>query len=268
MSEWDMLTEHSGLRATVRDGAVRIELRRPQVLNAFDDALFADFLALLREIGPDPAVRAVMITGAGRAFSAGADVKSEFGDGAGVDVEQGLRELVKPTILALREMPKPVLAAVNGLAAGVGCSLALACDLVVAAQSSYFLLAFANIGLSPDGGSTLTVPARVGMARAFVMALLAERVQAPEAREWGLVDRVVPDAEFAQSTEALLLRLAAGPTQSYAATKQAINASCLPGLAAQLDLETELQVAVARSDDFTEGVTAFAEKRVPTFHGS
>jgi enoyl-CoA hydratase/carnithine racemase len=178
-----------------------------------------------------------------------------------------LREQINPAVLTLREMPKPVIAAVNGPAAGVGCSFAVACDIVVAAESAYFLLAFANIGLAGDGGATITVPARVGLGRAGILALLAERLPAAEALRWGLADRVVPDAELDATTTELALRLASGPTRSYAATKQALNASMLRGLAEQLELETELQSQLAVSPDHEEGIAAFAEKRPAVFRG-
>jgi enoyl-CoA hydratase/carnithine racemase len=164
-------------------------------------------------------------------------------------------------------MPKPVVAAVNGPAAGVACSIALACDLVVAAESAYFLLPFANLGLSLDGGATLTVPARVGMSRAFRMALLAERLPAGEAYSWGLIDRVVADRELTEAAEALALRLASGPTRAFAAMKRAINASTLACLQTQLELEATLQSQLGKSDDFAEGVAAFLEKRPPVFKG-
>ena len=178
-----------------------------------------------------------------------------------------LREQINPAILAIREMPKPVIAAVNGPAVGVGCSFAVACDLVVAAESAYFLLAFANIGLLGDGGATLTVPARVGLGRAGVLALLAERLSAADALAWGLADRVVPDAELEETVTGLAMRLAGGPTRAYAATKRALNASCLAGLADQLELEAELQGELAVSGDHEEGVAAFREKRQPVFRG-
>jgi 2-(1,2-epoxy-1,2-dihydrophenyl)acetyl-CoA isomerase len=156
---------------------------------------------------------------------------------------------------------------VNGAAIGVGCSFAVACDLVVAAESAYFLLAFANIGLVGDGGATITIPARVGLGRASVLALLAERLPAAEALAWGLADRVVADAELDEVTTALALRMAAGPTRAYAAAKRALNASMLAGLADQLELETELQAELAVSADHQEGVAAFGERRTPEFRG-
>ena len=268
MNDWDVAGDHRTLEVARRGGAVRIVLDRPQVLNAFDQTLSLELLALLGELAADDGVRSVLITGSGRAFSAGADIKSQFSGDAAPDVEAGLEEETNPTIMALREMPKPVIAAVNGPAAGVGCSIALACDLVVASEAAYFLLAFANIGLLPDGGATLTVPARVGLSRAFTMALLAERVPAPEALSWGLIDRVCAPEELAEVTEALALRLAAGPTRSYAAIKRAINASALGGLPAQLKLEGQLQGELARSADFAEGVAAFTAKRPAAFKGA
>ena len=250
-----------------RDGVVRVELRRPDSLNAFDDRLAAELRDALRGLAADRTVRCIVLTGAGRAFSAGADISGPFDDDLGERTRRVLREQINPTVITLREMPKPVIAAVNGPAVGVGCSFAVACDLVVAAESAYFLLAFANIGLVGDGGATITIPARVGLGRASVLSLLAERLSADEALKWGLVDRVVADAELDTVTTELALRFAAGPTRSYAATKRALNASMLPGLAAQLELETELQADLAVSDDHAEGVTAFAEKRVPAFRG-
>jgi 2-(1,2-epoxy-1,2-dihydrophenyl)acetyl-CoA isomerase len=165
-------------------------------------------------------------------------------------------------------MPKPVVAGVNGAAAGVGCSLALACDLVVAKESAYLLLAFVNIGLMPDGGSTLLIPTRVGFTRAAEMALLGERVPAPQALEWGLINRVHPDDEFDAEVAQLARRLAQGPTLSYARTKVALNAWLYERMDEQLELEATLQQELARSDDFPEGVAAFLGKRPAEFRGS
>jgi 2-(1,2-epoxy-1,2-dihydrophenyl)acetyl-CoA isomerase len=164
-------------------------------------------------------------------------------------------------------MEKPVVAAVNGPAVGIGCSFALVCDLVVAAESAYFLLAFVNIGLVPDGGSSLLIPARAGFARASEMALLGERVPAAQALEWGLVNRVVPDAELTGEVEALAARLAAGPTRSYAGAKRQLNASVFGILDDQLALEAEVQQEAAGTDDFVEGVSAFVAKRQARFAG-
>jgi 2-(1,2-epoxy-1,2-dihydrophenyl)acetyl-CoA isomerase len=165
-------------------------------------------------------------------------------------------------------MPKPVLAAVNGPAAGIGCSLALACDLVVAAESAFFLLAFINIGLVPDGGSTAIIPARVGGARAAEMALLGERVPAPKALEWGLINRVVPDADLEDDAELLLGHLAGGPTRAYANAKRLLNRTLYRDFAGQLDAEAEAQREQGATSDFIEGVLAFAEKRPPRFTGA
>jgi 2-(1,2-epoxy-1,2-dihydrophenyl)acetyl-CoA isomerase len=170
-----------------------------------------------------------------------------------------------PIIMCLREMPKPVIAAVNGAAAGVGLSLALACDLVLAAESAYFLLAFVNIGLVPDGGSSLLVPSRVGFARAAELAMLGERLSPARALEWGLINQVWPDGELAGRAEALCRRLAEGPTGSYAGTKRQLNRWLYQDMAGQLEFEARIQQERAGSADFAEGVAAFAEKRPPRF---
>jgi 2-(1,2-epoxy-1,2-dihydrophenyl)acetyl-CoA isomerase len=165
-------------------------------------------------------------------------------------------------------MPKPVLAAVNGPAVGIGCSLALACDLVLARESAYFLLAFVNIGLVPDGGSSLLVPTRVGFARAAEMAMLGERVTASQAAEWGLINRVCPDGELAESADQLISHLAEGPTSSYAGTKRQLNNWLYQRMDEQLEFEARIQQEMAGSRDFAEGVAAFAEKRRPRFTGA
>jgi 2-(1,2-epoxy-1,2-dihydrophenyl)acetyl-CoA isomerase len=172
-----------------------------------------------------------------------------------------------PIMVEIREMPKPVLASVHGPAVGIGCSLALCCDLIVAAQSAYFLLAFVNIGLVPDGGSSLFVPTRVGMARATELMMLGERLPAPQALEWGLINRVVADERLGEESAALAARLAAGPTRSYAGTKRQLNSWLYARMEEQLELEAQIQREMAGSDDFLEGATAFVEKREARFAG-
>jgi 2-(1,2-epoxy-1,2-dihydrophenyl)acetyl-CoA isomerase len=258
------------LRRGASNGAeLRIELNRPERMNAWDKQLGIDLLAAVELAAGDDSVRAVTITGAGRAFSSGADLRAGFDptpDGR-PDVGTALRERYHPIIVGIRRMPKPVLAAVNGPAAGIGCSLALACDLVLAAESAYFLLAFVNIGLVPDGGSSVFIPARAGAGRAAEMALLGERVPAATGRAWGLVDRLASDDSFAAEVDALAERLATGPTRAYAAAKEQINARAYAGMEEQLELEASLQQEMAGSADFAEGVTAFLEKRPARFAG-
>jgi len=263
--------ETVSLQRGASNGAeLRITLNRPDRMNAWDKQLGLDLLAAIELAAGDDSVRAVTITGAGRGFSSGADLRAGFdprpGDGR-PDVGTALRERYHPIITGIRQMPKPVLAAVNGPAVGIGCSLALACDLVLAAESSYLLLAFVNIGLVPDGGSSVFVPARAGAGRAAAMAMLGERVPAPQASVWGLVDVLTSDDTFAEEVDKHAERLATGPTRAYAAAKAQLNARVYAGLEEQLELEASLQEEMAGSADFAEGVMAFLEKRAPTFSG-
>jgi 2-(1,2-epoxy-1,2-dihydrophenyl)acetyl-CoA isomerase len=258
---------------TVRlaDGAATIELNRPEALNAWNAQLGADLLAALRRADEDGEIRAVVITGAGRAFSSGADLKDVSGgdttpDGR-PDVYKTLTERYHPIMHAIRELPKPVLAAVNGPAVGIGCSLALCCDLILAAESAYFLLAFVNIGLVPDGGSSLFLPTRVGMARATELSMLGERLPAARALEWGLINRVHADGELPPQAQALAAKLAAGPTRSYAGTKRQLNNWLYARIDEQLELEARIQREMAGSADFLEGAVAFAERRTARFSG-
>ncbi len=256
----------------IENGVAEITLNRPERLNAWT-AQFGDELreAILTDAAA-PEVRAVLITGAGRGFSSGADLKEmleQRADGGEVpDVGEMLRTRYHPIIKGIRELPKPVVAAVNGPAVGIGCSLALAADLIWAAESAVFGLAFVNIGLVPDGGSTFLVPIAAGKARALEMALLGDPIPAQKALDWGLINRVVPDADLMGEARDLAGRLAKGPTRSYAQSKRALNNSLLKIMDEQLDLEADIQAEMVTSSDFIEGVTAFVQKRDPRFTGN
>jgi 2-(1,2-epoxy-1,2-dihydrophenyl)acetyl-CoA isomerase len=255
-----------------KDGAVgRLTLNRPETLNAWTEQMGRELRACVQGEAAEESVRAVLLTGAGRGFSSGADLKTGLQHTAkdGMpDVRQELNEIYHPAIAGFRLLAKPVVAAINGPAVGIGLSIALACDLVMAAESAFLGLAFVNIGLMPDGGSTAFVPRAVGKARAFEMAFLGERVPAAQALEWGLVNWVYPDDTLMAEANALVERLAVGPTRSYAASKRALNRSIYGDLDAQLALEAELQHELARTKDFIEGGSAFVQKREPSFSGA
>lgn len=254
-----------------QDGGVgTITLNRPDSLNAWTEQFGTELGEVIAGEAADESVRAVLITGAGRGFSSGADLKAGFHaapDGR-PDIRTELEDVYHPVITGVRRLPKPVVAAINGPAVGIGLSLALACDLILAAESAFLSLAFVNIGLMPDGGSTAFVPPAVGRARAFQLALLGERITAAQALDWGLINWVHPDDRLLAEARALTERLAAGPTRSYASSKQALNRSIYGDLDGQLALEAELQHALGRTQDFVEGVIAFAQKRPAEFTGA
>jgi 2-(1,2-epoxy-1,2-dihydrophenyl)acetyl-CoA isomerase len=254
-----------------QSGAVgRLTLNRPETLNAWTAGFGRELKQVVEREAAQESVRAVLVSGAGRGFSSGADLKAGFepAEDGMPNLRKDLHEIYHPVIADIRRLPKPVVAAVNGPAVGIGCSLALAADLVLAAESAFFGLAFVNIGLMPDGGSTALVPPAVGKARAFQMALLGERVPAAQALDWGLVNWVYPDERLMDEANELVERLAAGPTRSYASSKQALNHFIYGDLDGQLELEAELQHALGRTHDFGEGAAAFVEKREAVFSGA
>ena len=251
-----------------RGGAAWIELNRPEAINAWNKQFGIDLHAAVHEAAEDDEVRAVIITGAGRGFSSGADLKAGFDatPEGHPDVRTALHRYHE-IMMAIRRMPKPVVAGVHGPAVGIGCSLALCSDFIVAAESAYFLLAFVNIGLVPDGGSSLYIPARAGFTRAAEMALLGEKVSAPDAERWNLINRVVPDDELQSALETLATRFAEGPTRSFAGTKRQLNNWLFSRMAEQLELEADIQQQMAATGDFMEGVMAFVQKRQARFSG-
>lgn len=259
----------STLLTTRLDGLCTITLNRPDRLNAFTKDMLEDFKGMLQEAAGDSAVRAVLITGAGRGFCAGQDLndRSVAPGGAAPDLGESLEDRYNPVIRLMRTMPKPVVVAVNGVAAGAGANLALAGDLVYAARSAKFIQSFAKIGLVPDSGGTFFLPRTVGSARAMGLALLGESLSASQAAEWGLIWEVVADEDLGTVSSDVALALASGPTAGFAKTKQAINASGGNALDVQLDLERDLQRAAGDSDDYAEGVAAFLAKRTPVFKG-
>jgi 2-(1,2-epoxy-1,2-dihydrophenyl)acetyl-CoA isomerase len=250
------------------DGVARLTLNRPERLNSFNGAMHAEVRNALGRAATDGS-RVLVITGAGRGFCAGQDLgeRQAAADGSRPDLGESIECNYKPLVLALRALPLPTIAAVNGVAAGAGASLALACDLVVAAASASFIQAFSRLGLVPDSGATWFLPRLVGSARALGLAMLGERLAAPDAAEWGLIWRCVDDAGFAEFVDGLARSLAAAPTRGLVRTRQAMDAAATATLAGQLDLERDFQRELGYTDDYAEGVAAFAGKRAPRFTG-
>lgn len=252
------------------DGVAVVTLNRPDALNSFTTAMLTRLATELGRLDTDPAVRALLLTGAGRAFSAGQDLKDPLMGGGSAPPEVGriLNEHWHPVIAALRRLGMPTVCAVNGVAAGASANMALGCDIVIAARSASFLEPFARIALIPDGGGTWLLPRLVGRARAMGMAMLAEPISAEQAADWGLIWQVVDDDALADTARALAARLAAGPTAAYARMREAIDAGAASDLAGQLAREARLQAELAAAADFQEGVAAFIAKRAPRFRGN
>ncbi|MBS0322166.1 MAG: 2-(1,2-epoxy-1,2-dihydrophenyl)acetyl-CoA isomerase [Proteobacteria bacterium] len=251
------------------DGIARITLNRPDRLNSFTDAMHAELRAALARVAAEPGARVLLLTGAGRGFCAGQDLADRaVAPGAEpVDIGASIERNYMPLVLALRALPLPVVCAVNGVAAGAGANVALACDLVIATRSAAFIQAFCKIGLIPDAGGTSFLVRRVGAARAMGLALLGDKLSAADAAAWGLIWQCVDDDAFTATVETTLAQLATAPTRGLAAIKRALQAAEDQPLAAQLLLERDLQRELGRSDDYREGVTAFMAKRAPSFTG-
>lgn len=264
-----MSPPYTDIRCHDLTGARHIQLHRPDALNAWTPEMGCELLDALTEAAADPAVRAILISGAGRAFCAGADVKNArelLADGT-PDLSGRLREIYNPIILAVRSAPKPVVGVVHGAVAGLGVSLALACDLLVAASDAYLLLAFARIGVMPDGGALTFLAERVGVTRAAELAMLAEKLPAERALDWGLLTAVHPPDEAFDRAVALTERLAAGPTVALASIKRTLGAAAQRRLAEALDEEADAQQVHGETHDYAEGRAAFVEKRTARFLG-
>jgi 2-(1,2-epoxy-1,2-dihydrophenyl)acetyl-CoA isomerase len=252
----------------IDEGIARLTLNRPDKLNSFNVAMHTEVRHALARL-PGSGARVLVLTGAGRGFCAGQDLgdRSVAPGAQGVDLGESIETHYKPLVLALASLPLPIIAAVNGVAAGAGANIALACDLVIAARSASFVQAFSKLGLLPDCGGTWILPRLVGGARALGLTLLGNKLSAEQAAAWGMIWQCVDDAEFAPSVQTLAEHLAAAPTRGLAATKAAIRDSWRHTLAEQLDVERDAQRELGRSADYAEGVAAFAGKRTPVFSG-
>lgn len=247
-------------------GVATLTLNRPDVLNSFNAQMHEEIRAALKQVGENDKVRAMLLTGAGRAFSAGQDL-GDRAVGAPADLAESLEKNYNRLVRSLRELELPVVCAVNGVAAGAGANIALACDIVLAARSADFIQAFVRIGLVPDAGGSYILPRLVGRARATALAMLGEKLPAETAEGWGLIWKCVDDDALAGEAKALAERLAKQPTRALALMKRALNASFENSLSQQLDLERDLQSIASKSADFKEGVAAFLEKRPAVFSG-
>jgi 2-(1,2-epoxy-1,2-dihydrophenyl)acetyl-CoA isomerase len=250
-------------------GVARLTLNRPERLNSFTVAMHAEVRDALREVTPANGARVLVLTGAGRGFCAGQDLndRAVAPGGSGVDLGDSIEKQYAPLILTLRNLPLPVIAAVNGVAAGAGANIAIACDIVIAARSASFVQAFCKLGLVPDSGGTWSLPRLVGPARAMGLALTGEKLSAEQAAAWGLIWRVVDDDALPSAVDALAAQFAVAPTRGLARTKQALYAAWQNSLDEQLNLERDYQRELGASEDYREGVRAFIEKRTPTFKG-
>ena len=253
----------------VEQGVMTITLNRPDRLNSFNDLMHQQLAACLTQAERDENVRCLLITGAGRGFCAGQDLNDRNVDPSGPAPDLGLsvERFYNPLVRRLAALPKPVIAAVNGVAAGAGATLALGCDIVLAARSANFVMAFSKLGLVPDCGGSWFLPRVAGRARAMGLALLGEKLSAEQAAQWGMIWQLVEDAELAATSRQLARHLATQPTFGLGLIKKALQASEPNGLDAQLDLERDYQRLAGRSDDYREGVSAFLAKRPPQFSG-
>ncbi|WP_347718216.1 2-(1,2-epoxy-1,2-dihydrophenyl)acetyl-CoA isomerase PaaG [Sphingomonas sp.] len=257
------------IRFEVEDGVARLTLNRPERLNSFTAQMHGEVAAVLGEVEEDAVIRCLLLTGAGRGFCAGQDLADRAvapGD-APVDLGDSVERYYAPLVRRLATLPKPVVCAVNGVAAGAGANIALACDIVIAARSAKFIQSFANIGLIPDSGGTWVLPRLVGQARALGLAMTAEPLSAEKAEQWGLIWKCVDDEALEAESGALARKFAAGPTRGLAATKRAIRESGLQTLDQALDNERDLMRELGGSADYREGVAAFMAKRAPVFTG-
>lgn len=262
---------YQNIAYTVNDGVARLTLNRPDKLNSFTGAMLLEIHAALDAAAADSQVRVVLLTGAGRGFCAGQDLSDPgvSASSAGpADLGATIATYYGPLVRRLRALAKPVVCAVNGVAAGAGANIALACDIVVAVETAKFIQPFCNLGLVPDAGGTWLLPQLVGRARALGLALLGETLAAPQAAQWGLIWKCVPSTEFETEVNAIARKLASGPTLGFARTKQAMDAAVTSSLDQQLDRERDFQRELGFSHDYTEGVTAFAAKRPPQFSGN
>lgn len=265
-----MAGKDQNILVTDQEAIRTITLNRPEVLNAFNDDLLSSLGKAVRAADKDKSVRCLVITGTGRAFSSGqdlADVADRYKSDEPIELGTHLRKYYNRIVTKLRTMETPVIASVNGVAAGAGCSLALACDIRIAAESASFIQAFIHVGLVPDSGATFMLPRLIGLSRALEMACTGRKIKSDEALRIGLVNQVVPDDELAAATNKLASKLASLPPRGIGLTKRALNASLENDLPTQLEYEAMMQTTAGRTKDHREGVRAFMEKRAPRFSG-